>query len=276
MASGNISEAVLYMELHVLLAYLTSPSSIDAALPCFSKNLEVLNATLEPRSLGHELLHQSRARFLHFHVTHTRSFKPSLLRSALAESISLFPTNTMFLSLYAWNEAKFRIDDRVRSIIADVMFKAPSSKGEITTMSSRRPSVIPYLFAIGTELSRGTILGSNSHTIRSTFEHCVDSDGAKSSVMIWKMYFLWEFQRGEVQKAKAVFYRAVRTCPWAKELYMLAFQFLQDATPWRELKAVYEMMIEKDLRIFVSLDDVFADLEDEEKAARDRLRGAIQ
>lgn len=183
------------------------------------------------------------------------------MRFALGESIALFPENTLFLSLYAWNEARFRIDDRVRTIITDVLSRG-SPIGASAAVLPQRASVIPHFFAIATELSRGTALGSNSHTIRSTFEQCLESDGAKSSAMLWKMYMLWELGHREKRRAKQVFYRAVRACPWVKDLYMLAFQHLGDDMSWQELRAVYEMVVEKELRLHVSLDDYFAALEE--------------
>lgn len=76
---------------------------------------------------------------------------------------------------------------------------------------------------------------------------------------MWKLYFLFEYSRGDLQKAKMVFYRAVRACPWFKELYLLAFQYLRGVTPLAEARGIYEMIVEKELRIFVSLDEAFED-----------------
>ena len=52
-----------------------------------------------------------------------------------------------------------------------------------------------------------------------------------------------------------VFYRAVRACPWVKGLYMLAFERLRDVMSMEELKGVHEMMVEKEIRVHVDLNE---------------------
>lgn len=53
--------------------------------------------------------------------------------------------------------------------------------------------------------------------------------------------------------------RAIRACPWVKELYMLAFEIpeIRDAMREREgeLKALYEAMGDKGLRVHVEMDE---------------------
>ena len=78
---------------------------------------------------------------------------------------------------------------------------------------------------------------------------------------MWKLYFLFECERGGLQRARAVFYRAVRACPWAKELYLLAFERLGKEMSIRELKGVFEMVVEKELRVFVGLEEAFEEVE---------------
>ena len=56
-------------------------------------------------------------------------------------------------------------------------------------------------------------------------------------------------------RAKAVYWRAVRACPWVKELYLLAFEYLREGMGDEELRGVYEMMEEKGLRVHVALED---------------------
>ena len=56
-------------------------------------------------------------------------------------------------------------------------------------------------------------------------------------------------------RAKAVYWRAVRACPWVKELYLLAFEYLGEEMGEEELRGVYEMMEEKGLRVHVALED---------------------
>ena len=83
----------------------------------------------------------------------------------------------------------------------------------------------------------------------------MESTCGKQSAALWKLYFMFEHSRGEMQKAKDVFYRGMMACPWAKELYMLAFSYLRDVVPIEELRGVYEAMVERGLRIHVSLEE---------------------
>jgi len=121
-------------------------------------------------------------------------------------------------------------------------------------------SVISLFFSVYTELTRSTATGSNIHSIRASFERAVDIQRGKQSAAMWQLYYLFEHSRGEVQLAKMVFYRAVRACPWVKELYLVPFKYLRGAMPLEEAKGIYEMVVDKELRVFVSLDEVFEDL----------------
>ncbi len=243
------SDAILHADLLILLTYLTT-SSLSSSLSTFKQNL-----TLFPiSSPARELLHQSFSKLLYQHTRNTPLFSPSIVRSSLAESIQAYPKNTIFLSLYAWIECRFRIDDRVRSIMKDIVFTSQPSPDR----REDRPSVISHFFAVHTELRRSLALGSNTHTIRATFERAVreDSVGAHSAGL-WKLYFGFERDRGDGKKAREVFWRGVRACPWAKELYLLAFDGQGKMEMGKvELRGVVEMMEEKELRIHKGIEDV--------------------
>ena len=88
--------------------------------------------------------------------------------------------------------------------------------------------------------------------------------------MIWKLYIIFEvYHTQDIGAAKAVFYRAIRACPWSKQLFMLAFQHLQDEKVHRiiqgkskssgfifeDLYSLYRTMTEKQLRIHVDIED---------------------
>ena len=241
--------AMHYADLLILLTYLTT-SSISSTLSTFHQNLAHI-----PRStLAHELLHQFFCKIVSHHATYTPSFSPSVVRSSIAESIKAYPNNTIFLSLYAWIESRFRIDDRVRSIIKDVVLTNHLSHDR----GVEPPSVISHFFAIYTELRRSLTLGSNTNTIRATFERAVreGSVGAHSAGL-WKLYFLFEWGRGDRKKAREVFWRGITACPWAKELYMVVFDGPKEIGMNEvELRGVLEMMEDKGLRIHVRVDDV--------------------
>ena len=119
------------------------------------------------------------------------------------------------------------------------------------------PSIISHFFAVHTELRRSLTLGSNINTIRATFERAVseDSIGAHSAGL-WKLYFCFERERGDAKKAMDVFWRGVRACPWAKELYLLAFDSDAELRMGEVgLRELVQLMEGKELRIHKRIED---------------------
>ena len=66
-----------------------------------------------------------------------------------------------------------------------------------------------------------------------------------------------------MERAKRVFWRGLRACPWAKDLYMLAFEHLQGPKGLGEadLRGIYELLGEKELRVHAGLEDIFEGLD---------------
>lgn len=236
-------------DLLIVLTYLSSSASLSSALDAFTASLASLSSHFPSNSHAHELLHQSFARLLYHHATHVPLFKPATIREALTASIALFPHNTVLLSVYAWNEIRFRIDDRVRTIINDVVLGC--TIGDHRKEDKR--SVIPHYFSLHTELNRSLMAGSNSNTIRNTFEGAINDTAGAHCIGLWKSYVLFEMKEGDSKRARLVWWKGVQACPWAKELWMMGFQELRNEMRDEELKGLYEMMVEKELRIHVDL-----------------------
>ena len=256
---GSYSHAILAIECLILFTYLRNGQSLSAATSAFKSNIALISTSVSPTSSNHEYLHQSFARLLYYHATHTHLFKPADIRSLLAESIAQFPQNTIFLSIYGWNEARFRIDDRLRSVVKELVL---DSSGKIG--NKFQESVVPHFFAIYSELHRAVTFGSNVSTVRSTFERAVESDSGAHCAGLWKLYFLFENSRYEAERAKMVFWRGLRACPWAKDLHMLAFEHLsgEKGMDKADLRGIYELLGEKELRRHVRAEDIFAVLND--------------
>ena len=244
----------------MLLEYLTGDSGnetkstaqgdISSALHTCTSFSEILVSREFTHSVSHELLLQSAARLL---VHHARigPFRPALIREHLTRFLNFFPQNTMFLSLYTWNESRLRIDNRVRNMLLSTVLTP-----ENDTLTSR-------LFAIRYEIWHGTI-----HSVRSAFEHALSSPVCKSSAGLWRFYILYHLETSRFRsQAKDIWYRAIKACPWAKELYMIGFEKMCDMLPFAELKSIWKIMGEKDLRVHVDLQDRFEDIAELEKAA---------
>lgn len=312
-------------ECAALLAYLTPSPSAAAShgdRPPLERALAVLRTAEQQVDGGggdgtdgveyaaRELLHQARAKLLHHQVCASAerrlSFsvssasasssyhRPAVVRDALAESIDLFPANTMFLALFAWNEGRFRVDDRVRTLVRTQQQQQHSGVGSASTSSSSVSSkLITHLFSIYTELHRGTAAGSTLHSVRAAFEKALapptttttgagagigqqqpltDPAGVPSAAL-WKLYVLLEVAVGEPGRAKEVMLRGVWACPWAaRELLLVALGCGgagvvgaivggggdgkgEDGIGWGQMSRVWNVLREKELRVFVDLEE---------------------
>jgi hypothetical protein len=108
----------------------------------------------------------------------------------------------------------------------------------------------------------------NVHSTRAAFENAVSSPACSAHPGLWRLYILFCTRTKEFKKqATDVFYRAMRACPWAKKLFMMAFTELKHSLQFDELRAVYRVIQEKELRIHVDLEDRLEEW-DERKASR--------
>jgi hypothetical protein len=261
--------AVTCTSLLAILGYLSSGDAPDAA---FAVHEKLSNWFLQ-HNLAHcasaELHAQSIAKFLAYHASTAVIVKPALIRTTLEPLIAQFPDNTILLSLYAANESRFAVDDRVRGIMhADIL-------GHDTNKS-----ITQWFFAIHHELQRGEVAGSTSHSVRALFQKAEDDIGAHCPTL-WKSHVLFELGETEKERqkrppkkrrdakksrretrleesyrrVKEAFFRGLTNLPWCKDYMMLAFTHLQnDVLNEEELRKVYNVMVEKELRIYVDID----------------------
>ena len=214
-----------------------------------------------------ELLHQSRARLLRIHSRHY-PYRPRDISSILQNSLQLFHTNTIFLSLHRHYGG--HLTDRIRDALS------PQATGPGVV----EDSIVQPAFEVWTELSRPSYNGSTEHSIRAAFESAIEvgTVGAHS-IAIWKWYLSWELRvpakAGKtvepLARAQDIFYRGLRALPWAKEWHMLAFteEKLRKAIGFDGLRKIYESMVEKELRVHVDLTDVldeYGRMQKEERA----------
>ena len=270
-----------WSDCYAILLYLTHSQDLVKALEAYDGAISRVG-TLPAQdrlyqSFTTELLHQARARFLYYHVRTSSMYKSTHIRSLLADSIQLFPHNTMFLCLFTWNESRFRIEERVRDTIRDI---TETKRHPEESLTMTQVPVTTHLFSIYTELLRPEYAGSTLHSVRAAFEKAIgeQSTGAtntimsttRSSLTLWKLYILFELWRGNIARAKDVFYRAMRACPWSKELPMLAFTHLRadvvrerhptasgrdEGMGFDELRHVYNVLVEKELRIHIDIEE---------------------
>lgn len=233
----------------------TAQGDISLALDTCSSFSQILISRDLTRSTSHENLLQSAARLL-LHHARIGPFRPALIRKHLTHFLGLFPQNTMFLSLYTWNESRLRIDNRVRNILLSTILTT-----ENDTLTSR-------LFAIQYEIQHGTI-----HSVHSAFEHALSSPSSNSSAALWRFYIFYCLETPQFRaRAKDIWYRAIRACPWVKELYLIGFEKMSNILPFSELKSMWRIMGEKDLRVHVDLEERFEDIGGLEETAGEQRR----
>lgn len=277
---------VAYTDCLAILFYLSHSLSLSKALEAYTTAFGTLSSSRMQseafKSFTAQLLHQSRARLLYYHIRTNSMYRPADIRTILAESISTFPHNTIFLSLFAWNETRFCIEDRVRGVVRDITSRNRTQRAQVAT--TQAVPITTHLFSIYTELNRPVYAGSTLHSTRAAFERAIgdassrpntstaDSSTARSNLTIWKLYILFELSHNEVRRAKDVFYRGMRACPWSKELIMLAFTHLRAdlhkddesgkraGMGFEELRRVYNVLVEKELRIHVDIEDVLEEI----------------
>lgn len=267
---GNIHQATLHAETSSLLDYvsprLLSAGSTPSRQGDIQATMDIINTfTSEAVARGHgnsahlERLHQSAAHLLYLHATRG-PFRPTHLREQLRKSLALFPSNTIFLSLFAWADTMAIVNDPVRELLRTHVL----ARGH-DCLASR-------LFAIQHEkhASAGSV-----HSMRAAFERAIDSDACRGAEGLWRSYVRFCAAHGRELRgaaaAREVFYRAMGACPWSKALAMEAFTSLAGDMASSELRSVWATMAAKGLRVHVDPEDFDAEWARRKPKGRERV-----
>ncbi|KAJ3103732.1 hypothetical protein HDU97_009906 [Phlyctochytrium planicorne] len=198
-----------------------------------SSGIRILSATTG--TPFEEILMELKVRLVYLHSKHgAGGFRPAILREVLEESLMAFPNHSGMLMLYLMNEARTKIENRMRRFL-DILLGSEETH-------------ILWTFSIWAELHQRS--NYNANAVRSLFERAVDSKSGRHSPSIWYLFILFEvISSSPPAKVKALFFRSIRECPWAKSLYMLAFGPLKFTFDPDELIEVHALMEEKELRV---------------------------
>lgn len=96
------------------------------------------------------------------------------------------------------------------------------------------------------------------NSTRAAFEHALSSEVCQSNVGLWLSYMRFCYQGNHKElraKAKDVFYRALRQCPWSKGVMMEAFGTVIRDMKSDELRSVYETMASKGMRVHLDMEE---------------------
>lgn len=266
LTQSQLKLAALNAEMLALVAYLTEPDALQASVQSVT---ERCNAAQQRYSDDHpliEMLHQVKAGVMAYHVRQKRPYRPAFVRLELETSIARFPDNTIFLDMYRDNEARFRLDDRVRSIL----------KTQVLTHS--QSPLVTWSFSINQELLRfkGQSSGSTAESVRATFNRALMTVGSpvRCSQMLWVSWFQFEKQlahdeatkrsvagkrsvaeQNPYDKLKHVFLSGLHHLPWSKNWVLMGLETFDrdDEFRWstQDLKRLCSVLIERELRIRV-------------------------
>ncbi|KAG6365324.1 hypothetical protein INS49_006933 [Diaporthe citri] len=249
LSSGDLSQASVFAQTLSLFEYLsteTSTEPLSSQQGSISAAVSSINAfTSDVISRGHgssadlERLLQFAAHLLYLHASRG-PFRPPFVREQLYSFLMIFPSNTIFLNLFAWADTSLLLNDPVREALRVLVLREPHDR-----VSSR-------VFAILHELHAGTV-----HSARAAFEAALDSESCRGSAGLWRGYVRFcQLHKKELRgKAAEAFYRAVGACPWSKDLAMEAFGTLVKDMDSADLRGVFGTMAAKGLRIHVDLED---------------------
>ncbi|KAI4740633.1 DUF1740-domain-containing protein [Aureobasidium sp. EXF-12298] len=238
--------AALNAEMLALVAYLTEPEALQASVESVH---EQCNAAQQRLSNDHaliEMLHQVKAAIIAYHIRQRQPYRPAFVRFELETSIARFPDNTIFLEMYRDNEVRFRLDDRVRSIL----------KTQVLTHG--QSPLVTWSFTINQELLR----------------YKSQSSGSTAESLLWVMWFRFEKQAAQAEatkrfavgkrsvternlfdKLKHVFLSGLHHLPWSKNWVLLGLETFDrdDELRWstQDLKRLYDVLVERELRIRV-------------------------
>jgi hypothetical protein len=200
--------AAVFNDIRALLEYLVNGNNIDTAIVIHDDFITELGrrSMTGPTSQIHELCLLRKARLVYLHSITAKPFKPATLRSLLEIALKTFPQNTAFLGLYAWNESRAKIENRVRKVVRSVVLK----EGQETAAG--------WLFAVWVEMRMSQHY--NTHAIRSLFERAVSCHRTQSSLQIWIMFVEFELLHKEYSRAKEMLFRGIGNCPWSKGSFL--------------------------------------------------------
>lgn len=262
---GNLDQAAWFAQAGCLLEYLSDfVDSPAGSTPSRQGNMDAAmdvmhTFTTEAADRGHaaspalERLLQWAAHLLYTHATRG-PFRPTHLREQLRRFVLLFPANTVFLRLFAWADTSpLLLRDPVRDLLRDPV------------LAVAHDCVTSRVFALQHEARAGTV-----HSVAAAFERAlVGSDACRGNVGLWLDYVRFCHHRrlssssaaarkaDGNQRAKDVYYRAIGSCPWSKELATEAFA-LEKGLDAAELQSVFHTLTGKGLRVHVDLEDFVA------------------
>ena len=260
LSKREYQHAARYVDCLAWFTYLTTGTSIDAALPVFTKYINILSLRPTPANVSQELLHQAKARIIAHHNDSKRPYKPATIRSELSASLAAFPENSMILSVSDMVRGNTIVDDRLRDA-------AQSARDT----GDQKIGLISCCHKIDEELRRFNIGAATSSSVRAVFSSELLGTGsaAKHSIVLWSAWLGFEVDQlkdnridsvsTRKQSSKTtpfehpmkVFYDGMRYMPWSKGWVAQGLSSLYNAGALDDeaVRRVLEVTEERELRV---------------------------
>ena len=193
-------------------------------------------------STSTEHISERHVRFLyHLKLDSNTDFNIATLNDALYNSLNKFPTNTLFLNLFALNEKSKRINNKAAVVLDDLSSKINSH-------------LLPLFYIWNTNQG-----GLNVNLIRSLFKKAVSNEGyvfaysrSYKSPELWYLYLKFEIKNKNYASLKDLFFRACKECPWVKALYLIGISELNELFNADEIEELGLLLQEKEMRVRLS------------------------
>ncbi|TID02240.1 NRDE2-like protein [Colletotrichum higginsianum] len=188
--------------------------------------------------------------------------EPNSIKKRAKALIKQDPANLKLYNAYALAEFVHGKSEVGFQVVASAtgLISTPNNIRDIlrkVALTNENDCISNRIFAIRYELQRG-----NVHSTQAAFEKALDSPACRSNPGLWRCYIRFSYARKQFRnKAKDVFLRGLRHCPWSKELALEAYTTLVNVMDEFELKSVFDTMLSKGLRIHVDMDDFIANHE---------------
>eukprot|EP01125_Pyxidicula_operculata_P006298 TRINITY_DN2182_c3_g1_i5.p1 TRINITY_DN2182_c3_g1~~TRINITY_DN2182_c3_g1_i5.p1 ORF type:complete len:724 (-),score=193.33 TRINITY_DN2182_c3_g1_i5:1827-3998(-) len=220
---------------YILFEYLSS--GLDKAESVYKSTIQVMKEyTGSSEQFGtsfatyEEQLTEAYSVLIYKHSRRILSTPPSVLRNILTEAMKSWPLNHVLISLYIENEEKSKIAGRLRL--------------HFDTVCPKVGSVLLWMFSVKSENQAG------SYRIKNVFERALkETSSTKRAALLWHNYLLFEISKQNWEEAKNLFYRAIRSVPWYKPIWLECVRSLLPAFDNVEVQDLIRLMAEKELRL---------------------------
>ncbi|KAK3678782.1 hypothetical protein LTR78_001235 [Recurvomyces mirabilis] len=258
---SQLDLAAMFADCHMWFEYFAVDHSLDHALEIRKQYTVRLKRHVSYARAAEEVLLQSHAHLIQYHLDHHRPYKPAALRAEVADGLAAFPNNSYLIKLYQCLSASTRIDDHIRASLHHDLVTGPEA------------TIVGWSHAIDQELRHyrdGEATGSTQNSVRSIFSRALATPESRvrHSVLLWKSWLQFEMsvatpssdsQRTKgLARAKQVFLDGLRALPWSKAWTFegLTVFLKEGGMTDNEMRMVIEVVRERELRVRMSVDEL--------------------